>query len=46
VTGARLLSELTDGAHVHTLEADHEPILDAAEEALRRMGFLVEASDD
>jgi transcriptional regulator of NAD metabolism len=41
-TGARLLSELTDGDHVHTLEADHEPILDAAEDALRRLGFLVD----
>ena len=44
-TGARLLSELTDGTHIHTLEADHEPILDAAEEALRRLGFLVDPSD-
>jgi len=44
-TGARLLSELTDGTHIHTLEADHEPILDAAEDALRRIGFLVDASD-
>src|SRR5262245_11070407 len=26
-TGAHLLSELTDGTHVHTLEADHEAIL-------------------
>lgn len=41
-TGARFLSELTDGHHVHTLEADHEPILDAAEDALRTLGFLVE----
>lgn len=45
-TGAHLLSELTDGEHVHTLEADHEPILDAAEDAIRRLGFLVERSDD
>jgi transcriptional regulator of NAD metabolism len=44
-TGARLLSELTDGTHVHTLEADHEQILDAAEDALRRLGFLVDPSD-
>lgn len=45
-TGARLLCELTNGAHVHTLEADHDAILDAAEDALRRLGFLVEPSDD
>lgn len=45
-TGAHLLSELTDGRHDHTLEADHEGILDAAEEVLRRLGFLVERSDD
>jgi len=44
-TGARLLSELTDGTHVHTLEADQEQILDAAEDAVRRLGFLVEPSD-
>jgi len=45
-TGAHLLSELTDGEHVHTLEADHEPILDAAQEALRHLGFLVGPTDD
>jgi transcriptional regulator of NAD metabolism len=44
-TGARLLSELTDGTHIHTLEADQEQILDAAEDALRRLGYLVDASD-
>jgi transcriptional regulator of NAD metabolism len=44
-TEAHLLSELTDGAHVHTLEADQEQILDAAEEALRRLGFLVQDPD-
>lgn len=44
-TGAHLLSELTDGTHVHTLEADHEQILDAAEDALRRLGFLCEDAD-
>jgi transcriptional regulator of NAD metabolism len=44
-TGARMLSELTDGAHVHTLEADHEQILDAAEDALRRLRFLCEDPD-
>lgn len=45
-TGARLLSELTDGEHLHTLEADHEPILDAAQDSLRRLGFLVDPTDD
>lgn len=44
--GAHLLSELTDGEHVHTLEADHEPILDAAQEALRRLGFLIDPNHD
>lgn len=44
-SGAHLLSELTNGEHVHTLEADDEPILDAAEDALRRLGFLIERSD-
>lgn len=44
-SGAHLLSELTDGRHDHTLEADHEAILDAAQDALRRLGFLVEGSD-
>lgn len=43
--GAHLLSELTDGEHVHTLEADHEAILDVAQDALRRLGFLVEPTD-
>jgi len=43
--GAHLLSELTDGEHVHTLEADHDAILDAALDALRRLGHLVEATD-
>jgi transcriptional regulator of NAD metabolism len=45
-TGARLLCELTRGEHVHTLEADHEAILDAAEDAVRRLGFLIEPSHD
>ncbi len=45
-THAHLLSELTDGEHVHTLEADHEQVLDAAEDALRRLQLLVERSDD
>ncbi|MDO5520554.1 MAG: transcription repressor NadR [bacterium] len=35
------LKELTDGVHVHTVEADSERILDRIENALREKGFLV-----
>lgn len=41
-TGARLLSELTDGLHLHTLEARTPEALERAREALRRRGYLVE----
>jgi transcriptional regulator of NAD metabolism len=44
-TGAHLLSELTDGTHLHTLEADEESVLDAAEDALRGLGFLLDPTD-
>lgn len=37
---ALLLSELTDGLHLHTLEADSEAKLDAACQALDRAGYL------
>jgi len=39
---ARLLSELTDGIHLHTVEAPRAELLDRAREALRRHGFLFE----
>ncbi|MDO5292610.1 MAG: transcription repressor NadR [bacterium] len=35
------LKELTDGIHVHTVEADSENVLDRIEDALRERGFLV-----
>ncbi len=41
-TGARLLSELTDGLHIHTLEARRPELLERAREALRARGYLVE----
>jgi transcriptional regulator of NAD metabolism len=41
-TGARLLSELTDGLHLHTLEARRLEQLDQARNVLRRRGYLVE----
>lgn len=41
-TGARLLSELTDGLHLHTLEARRPAQLDQARQVLRRRGYLVE----
>ena len=41
-TGARLLSELTEGLHLHTLEARSPELLARAREALRQRGYLVE----
>ena len=41
-TGARLLSELTDGLHLHTLEARRPELLERARKALRARGYLVE----
>lgn len=38
-----LLSVLTDGIHLHTLEADKEEKLEAAIQALRHAGYLYEA---
>ena len=37
-----LLSELSDGLHLHTVEAPSEERLDRARQALREQGFLVE----
>jgi len=37
---ARLLSELTDGIHLHTVEAPRAELLDRALGALRERGFL------
>lgn len=35
------LKELTDGTHLHTVEADSEDILDDIEQELREKGYLV-----
>jgi transcriptional regulator of NAD metabolism len=40
-SGARLLSELTDGVHLHTIEADSAAALEEARAALERRGYLV-----
>lgn len=39
---AHLLSELTDGVHLHTLRAGSAGALEAARDALRGLGFLIE----
>ena len=36
------LKDLTDGVHLHTVEADSEELLDDIEHALRERGYLVE----
>ena len=41
-TGARLLSELTGGLHLHTLAARRPEQLDRARQVLRERGYLVE----
>ena len=39
--GAQLLSTLTQGVHLHTVEASRPEAIERAREALRRAGFLV-----
>lgn len=41
-TGAPLLSELTEGIHLHTVMADCQQDIHDAEKALRKAGILVE----
>ncbi|WP_102345423.1 transcription repressor NadR [Bacillus sp. Marseille-P3661] len=41
-TNATLLSQLTDGTHLHTLEADTEEQIENAVQALAIAGFLLE----
>jgi transcriptional regulator of NAD metabolism len=41
--GAHLLSELTDGVHLHTLEAETGDRLEAARAALQDLGYLLPA---
>lgn len=43
-SGAHLLSELTDGVHLHTLEATSGGRLEAARAALRELGMLLPES--
>jgi hypothetical protein len=40
--GAHLLSELTGGVHLHTLEAATPELLDRAREVLAELGFLLD----
>lgn len=40
--GARLLSSLTEGIHLHTLELFNETVFESLKEALARKGYLVE----
>ncbi|WML59594.1 transcription repressor NadR [Neobacillus sp. PS2-9] len=42
-TGASLLSQLTDGIHLHTISASSIDILDKAEVALKDEGYLIES---
>lgn len=39
---AMLLSSLTEGVHLHTVEADSEDVLDRIGKALNEKGFLIE----
>ncbi len=42
LTGAKLISELTDGIHLHTLESENPFKLIEAEEALKKAGYLLD----
>ncbi|MDR7237382.1 transcription repressor NadR [Neobacillus drentensis] len=42
-TGASLLSELTEGIHLHTISASSTQVLDKAEAALKAEGFMIES---
>lgn len=41
-TKASLLSELTGGFHLHTISASSPEVLDQAEQALKKEGFIIE----
>ncbi|PLS01287.1 transcription repressor NadR [Neobacillus cucumis] len=41
-TKAALLSELTGGIHLHTISASSAQVLDQAEQALKKEGFVIE----
>lgn len=40
-TNASLLSELTEGTHLHTIEAENDAILNAVEQVLEKEGYLL-----
>jgi transcriptional regulator of NAD metabolism len=40
---AHMLSELTEGIHLHTVEAPREELIERARQALRERGYLFEA---
>ena len=42
-TNAQLLSDLTDGTHLHLISASSEETLNTVEEQLRKKGFLLES---
>ncbi|TLS39256.1 transcription repressor NadR [Pseudalkalibacillus caeni] len=44
-TSASLLSELTDGVHLHTIEADEPKQLDEVCHSLKEAGFLLRQND-
>ncbi|WP_026672463.1 transcription repressor NadR [Alkalihalobacterium bogoriense] len=44
-TNASLLSELTDGVHLHTIEAETNEQLDDATDALKQAGFLLSITE-
>lgn len=44
-SNAAYLSQLTNGMHLHTICASSSEILDEAEEALRKAGFLIAEND-
>lgn len=43
--GAHLLSELTEGVHLHTLEADDPARLERAKSALGRLGYRLDGGE-
>lgn len=44
-TGASYLLELTDGTHLHTITGPTESVLNAAVDAMRKHGFLLEDTE-
>lgn len=44
-TGSKMLSDVTGGVHLHTIEAEREDILSYIEAELGRAGYLLESCD-